>query len=75
MLDKSLFICYSTSNYSKLTDLFLKSLQEINVNNINHMKDEIDVTNKETGFRTDLWYYCIRNKINHLINSLKNMIA
>jgi len=71
MLDKSLFICYSTSNYSKLTNLFLNSLQEINVNNINHMQDELDVLNKPTGFRTDLWYYCVRNKINHLVDSLK----
>jgi hypothetical protein len=34
-----------------------------------------DTANKmftETGFQTDLWYYCIRNKINHLINVLKN---
>lgn len=72
MLDNSLFICYSTDNYSKLTDLFLNSLQDINVNNINHMKDEIDVSNKKTGFRSDLWYYCVRNKINHLINTLQN---
>lgn len=72
MLNQSLFICYSTSNYSKLTNLFLNSLQEINVNNINHMKDQLDVSNKKTGFRSDLWYYCVRNKINHLINVLKN---
>jgi hypothetical protein len=25
---------------------------------------------KTTGFQTDLWYYCVRNKINHLINIL-----
>mgnify|MGYP001988157549 CR=1 FL=1 len=50
----------------------MNSLQEINVNNINHMKDEIDVSNKNTGFRSNLWYYCVRNKINHLVNVLKN---
>lgn len=72
MLVKSLFICYSTDNYSKLTNLCLNSLQDINVNNIKHMKDELDVSNKKTGFRSDLWYYCVRNKINHLINVLKN---
>lgn len=71
MLNKSLFICYSTSNYSKLTNLFLNSLKEINVNNINHLLDKLDVSNKKTGFRTDLWYYCVRNKINHLVDSLK----
>ena len=75
MLDKSLFICYSTPNYSKLTNMFLNSLYDINVNdnNINHMFD--DTTNKmftETGFRTELFYYCLRSKLHHLINVLKN---
>jgi hypothetical protein len=72
MLDKSLFICYSTPNYSKLTNIFLNSLYDINVNNINHMIDDINILFKNTGFQTDLWYYCVRNKINHLINVLKN---
>jgi hypothetical protein len=72
MLDKSLFICYSTPNYSKLTNICLDSLYDINVNNINHMTDDMNILFKNTGFRTDLWYYCVRNKINHLINVLKN---
>jgi len=72
VLDKSLFICYSTDNYSKLTNLCLNSLQEINVNNINHMTDYISKLFINTGFKTELWYYCVRNKINHLINVLKN---
>lgn len=71
MLDNSLFICYSTPNYSKLTDIFLDSLKSINVENINHMIDNPDYDlYKNTGFQTDLWYYCVRNKINHLINVL-----
>ena len=70
MLDKSLFICYSTPNYSKLTNMCLDSLRDINVNNINHMTDNVSFEN--TGFQTELWYYCVRNKINHLINVLKN---
>jgi hypothetical protein len=72
MLDKSLFICYSTPNYSKLTNICLDSLYDINVNNINHMTDDMNILFKNTGFGTDLWYYCVRNKINHLINVLKN---
>ena len=72
MLDKSLFICYSTHNYSKLTNICLNSLYDINVNNINHKTDDISLLFKNTGFQTDLWYYCVRNKINHLINVLKN---
>ena len=72
MLDKSLFICYSTPNYSQLTNICLHSLYDINVNNINHMTDDISILFENTGFQTDLWYYCVRNKINHLINVLKN---
>lgn len=71
MLDKSLFICYSTPNYSKLTNICLDSLHNINVNNINHMTDAISISFENTGFRTELWYYCVRNKINHLINVLQ----
>ena len=70
MLDKSLFICYSTPNYSKLTNMCLDSLRDINVNNINHMTDDVSFEN--TGFQTELWYYCVRNKINHLINVLQD---
>ena len=72
MLDKSLFICYSTPNYYQLTNICLLSLYDINVNNINHMTDDISILFENTGFQTDLWYYCVRNKINHLINVLKN---
>ena len=46
MFDKSEFICYSTVNYSKLTNICLNSLQEINVNNINHVKDDYVVFGK-----------------------------
>jgi len=71
MRNNSLFICYSTPNYSKLTDIFLDSLYSINVTNIHHMLDNPDYNLfKNTGFQTDLWYYCVRNKIKHLINVL-----
>ena len=72
MLDKSLFICYSTPNYSQLTNLCLNSLQDINVNNINHMTDDTTKLFEKTGFGTDLWYHCVRNKMNHLITVIKN---
>ena len=29
---------------------------------------------KKSGFQTELWYYCVRNKINHLINVLNKNI-
>ena len=73
MLNKSLFICYSTPNYSKLTNIFLDSLSDLNVKNINHLIDNPPSNLVvETGFQTNLWYYCVRNKINHLINVLNN---
>jgi len=72
MLDKSLFICYSTPNYSKITSLFLNSLNDINANNIKHMLDDTTTkTFKKTGFQSELWYYCLRTKLNHLIDVLK----
>jgi hypothetical protein len=60
------------TNYSKLTNICLNSLYDINVNNINHMIDNNSILYENTGFQTDLWYYFVRNKINHLINVLKN---
>jgi hypothetical protein len=71
MLNNFLYICYSTPNYSKLTDIFLDSLNNINVININHLIDTPTIYTT-SGFQTDLWYYCVRNKINHLINVLTN---
>lgn len=71
MLQNSLFICYSTPNYSNLTTLCLESLRDISVNNINHLLDN-PISYKNTGFQSDLWYYCVRNKINHLINVLSH---
>ena len=71
ILNKSLFICYSTPNYSKLTNIFLNSLNDINVKNIEH---KLDIPSNDllynTGFQTDLWYSCLKNKILHLINVL-----
>lgn len=72
MLEKSLFICYSTPNYSILTNLFLKSLKDINVHKIKHKLDKPAISFSSTGFGTDLWYYAVRNKINYLIDVLNN---
>jgi hypothetical protein len=55
--------------------MFLNSLYDIHVNdnNINHMFDDsVSKMFTETGFQTDLWYYSIINKLQHLINVLKN---
>ena len=75
MLDKSLFICYSTPNYSELTNMFLDSLRDINVND-NNLKHTLDCSTtemfKETGCKSDLWYYCNRAKLRHFISVIKN---
>jgi len=72
ILNKSLFICYSTPNYSKLTELCLKSLTDIGVKNIEHLLDYPDQSLMEkTGFQSDLWYYSTNQKMVHLVNSLK----
>lgn len=73
MLDKSLIICYSTTNYSKITDIFLNSLRELGIPNIkiNHKLDnpEEELIKKE-GFLSELWYYSVFNKVQHLVNTL-----
>ena len=70
-----------------MTNVFLNSLHDIKANNINHMIDDkapvaIDESCPWSGLsvgRSDLWYYCVRNKINRLItvlqdyNSLRNI--
>jgi hypothetical protein len=78
MLNNSLFICYSTPNYSPLTNLFLDSLRDIGVQDFqirHHLDplDHLDVTeriNPPSGFKTELWYHCVMNKIKHLIRVL-----
>lgn len=70
MLNNSLFVCYSTPNYSRMTNIFLNSLKEINIKNIEHLLDNTKICNNNLGFQSEIWYYSIRNKINHLINIL-----
>ena len=74
MLENSLFICYSTPNYEKMTNIFLESLKNINVKNINHLIDKPNISIEKTGFRTELWYYCLKKKKEHLLNVLKNNV-
>jgi hypothetical protein len=73
MLDQSLFICYSTPNYAALTNLCLESLNQIKVTNIHHKLDTPEISLENSGFQSDLWYYCIRNKMNHLIHVLNDV--
>jgi SAM-dependent methyltransferase len=75
LLNESMIISYSTSNYEPLTSLYLESLKNIGVkdNNIKHKTEKLDDTIfKNEGFQTDLWYFAITNKIQHLITVLEN---
>jgi hypothetical protein len=42
----------------------------INVKNIEHLYDKSNIDMSVSGFQTDLWYYCVKNKIIHLKNIL-----
>jgi hypothetical protein len=73
MLNKSLIISYSTPNYKILTDNYLSSLYQLNINkkNISHKLDIVDnELMKKTGFMTDLFYYCIIQKVKNVIEKL-----
>jgi hypothetical protein len=70
MIDKSLFITYSTKNYEELKNICLSSLSQIGAN-VDHKLDIIDEELlKKTGFMSDLFYNCIINKVKNLINKL-----
>lgn len=75
LLNESIIISYSTPNYEKLTSLYLTSLKNLGLKeeNIKHKLDSYDNTIfKNHGFQTDLWYYSVTNKIQHLITVLEN---
>ena len=74
MLQDSLIICYTTPNYEKLTNHFLKCLEYIYIPSKNIcMKYDIPPAELmiKTGVRSNLWYYCLTTKLKHLIDSLK----
>jgi len=67
LLNESMIISYSTSNYEPLTSPYLESLKNIGVkdNNIKHKTEKLDDTIfKNESFQT--------NKIQHLITVLEN---
>ena len=74
MIDKSLIIAYSTPNYASLTKIFKESLEAVGVEAKN-IKHKLDIPNRvlleTTGFQSDLWFYCVSEKIKHLLNVLK----
>ncbi len=74
MIEKSLIICYSTPNYETLANICLTSLESIGVpkQNIIHKVDHPpEDLMRTTGFMTDLFYYCICHKVEHLIETLR----
>ena len=73
MLDKSLIICYSTPNYSKMTNKFLehiRGLQMIEDSQLIHKYDDIGNNDKD-GFRTEIWYTSLLNKMIHMLDIIK----
>lgn len=74
-LNNSAILCYSTSNYQKLTDLFMKSLINVGFNkdNIIHKYEIIDDNEllKNAFFMSKLFKLCIINKISHIVETLK----
>jgi hypothetical protein len=75
LLNESIIISYSTPNYEKLTSLYLTSLKNLGLKeeNIKHKLDAYDTSIfKNEGFQSDLWYYAVTNKIQHLITVLDN---
>jgi len=91
MINNSILVCYSTPNYKPLSDLFIESAVSVGFskNNIYHNYDETYKTNETgygqlrepdqiiepEGFQSKLWYYCISQKIKHLINVLRNVLS
>jgi hypothetical protein len=91
MINNSILVCYSTPNYKPLSDLFIESAFSVGFskNNIYHNYDETYKTNETgygqprepeqnrepEGFQSKLWYYCISQKIKHLINILRNVLS
>lgn len=73
-MNSSIFICYSTPNYERLTDMCLSSLRDAGAKHIDHL---LDNPSKEllsaTGFQTPLWYYATKQKMVHLVNTLKKL--
>lgn len=73
IIGKSLCISYSTSNYNSLTKICIESLNQCGFYNIDHLTDTPnDILLSKTGFQSDLWYYCVKQKIVHLLNVLTN---
>ena len=85
MIKNSILVCYSTPNYKPLSDLFIESAVSVGFskNNIYHNYDETykenerenEQTRENEGFQSKLWYYCISQKIKHLINILHNVLS
>jgi len=75
LLKNSIIISYSTPNYEPLTNLFFETLSNIGVNR-EQIIHKLDIPNNSltfnTGFQTDLWYFCVKNKMKHLIDTLEN---
>jgi len=76
MIEKSVLISYSTPNYNKLFHDYYSSAIIVGFSNIIHkLDDNINIDFKMGGeYQSDLWYYCIEQKLLHLIHTLQLFI-
>ena len=74
-MNNSCFIVLSTPNYEKIYKHFFFSLVEIGIDSkhiYHNLDNKLDNgTYKKEGFQTDLWYYCVSQKIKHFKTILK----
>ena len=68
-MNNSCFIVLSTPNYEKIYKHFFFSLVGIGIDSkhiYHNLDNKLDNgTYKKEGFQTDLWYYCVSQKIKH----------
>ncbi len=75
--DKILWIASAASNYEKMTKIWLHSLIDIGVKPQHIILNKIDPPigmELTPAFRADIWYYCIKKRIQIIIDILKNQL-
>jgi len=73
-MNQTAYIVYSTPNYKRLYNNFFFSLVGIGVD-AKHIFHKLDNPNiKGRGFQSNLWYYCVRKKVEHFKTILKEQI-
>jgi len=76
MIEKSVLISYSTPNYKNLFNEYYNSAVTVGFSNIIHKLDNNanELYKNGDGYQSDLWYYCVEQKLLHVINTLQSFI-